>query len=116
MCECWSYNMQEGETPNKVLDPNKYFEWDSEASSVCVDACIADQITMLWENGIWTKGCCCGHGKMKPNVVLGISGDPRKAQVLLSENDSNRDWRVLQWQLVSSETDKMKSELTQGIL
>ena len=31
--------------------------------SVIVDECIADEIESLWNHGIKTTGCCCGHGR-----------------------------------------------------
>lgn len=30
-------------------------------ANVCVDGCIKDLILELWEKGIETTGCCCGH-------------------------------------------------------
>ena len=30
---------------------------------VTVDACLSEEIESLWEHGIHTTGCCCGHGK-----------------------------------------------------
>lgn len=30
---------------------------------ICVDRCMAGQIISLWEAGIRTYGCCCGHGE-----------------------------------------------------
>lgn len=29
---------------------------------IIVDSCIADEIQELWDKGIRTTGCCCGHG------------------------------------------------------
>jgi hypothetical protein len=29
--------------------------------TVCVDNCIVDAIDQLWDRGIETTGCCCGH-------------------------------------------------------
>lgn len=29
---------------------------------VCVDTCLASEIGWLWQHGIETNGCCCGHG------------------------------------------------------
>lgn len=29
--------------------------------SACIDGCIADAIKELWNKGIETTGCCCGH-------------------------------------------------------
>ena len=30
---------------------------------VDIDQCLVDEINHLWDNGIHTYGCCCGHGK-----------------------------------------------------
>lgn len=35
---------------------------------VSVDACLADEIMHLWERGIITTGCCCGHNKGEPYI------------------------------------------------
>ena len=31
---------------------------------ICVDKCIADEVQSLWDKGITTVGCCCGHNKI----------------------------------------------------
>lgn len=36
------------------------------SSQVCIDPCIEDVIKYLWDKGIETLGCCCGH-----NVING---------------------------------------------
>lgn len=28
-----------------------------------VDKCLANEIEYLWDQGVMTLGCCCGHGK-----------------------------------------------------
>ena len=100
MCNCHSYNKDTGTEPEVILDPNKYFDWDLKARTVCVDACIAEQIKALWREKIWTGGCCCGHNKTNPNVVLKEGEDPKKAIKLLKRIDPEREWDVLQWQLI----------------
>lgn len=37
---------------------------------VMVDACIASQVQKLNDQGIWTLGCCCGHGKEHPHALI----------------------------------------------
>ena len=111
MCDCFSYNWQEGETPPVLLDPNKYIEHDGDPlKQVSVDACIADQVKMLWQSGVWTEGSCCGHngeffnGRVdgRPYVIVSSSADAEAAVALLKEHDPDRNWRVLQWQLVNA--------------
>ncbi len=36
----------------------------------CLDKCIAEEVMILWQLGITTTGCCCGHGK--PIAFIGV--------------------------------------------
>lgn len=99
MCDCLSTNWQIGEVENVVLDAGEHFEF-AQKELVCVDACIVEQITMLWANAIWTENSCCGHNRINPSVVIGEGGDAVQAAALLREHDPDREWDVLQWQLV----------------
>ena len=38
------------------------------SGSVCIDPCIMDEIQSLWDKGILTLGCCCGHNILPPFV------------------------------------------------
>jgi len=42
-------------------------------SPIKVDICIGLEIESLIKNGIRTYGCCCGHGKYKPECLVDIS-------------------------------------------
>ena len=33
-----------------------------EPKTVAIDKCLLPEIVALWEQGIKTTGCCCGHG------------------------------------------------------
>ncbi|MBC1378065.1 hypothetical protein HB829_14120 [Listeria innocua] len=35
----------------------------TEKRGCLVDPCMVNEIEFLWEKGIVTTGCCCGHGK-----------------------------------------------------
>ncbi|MBO9671956.1 MAG: hypothetical protein J7577_00815 [Sphingobacteriaceae bacterium] len=35
---------------------------------ICVDACLSEEIRMLWGLGISTTGCCCGHNYLPPFI------------------------------------------------
>jgi hypothetical protein len=68
---------------------------------VCIDECIITQIKILWENGYETLGCCCGHGKEAPSVIVGEgygSEDITNIYRILSECDA-RKWKIFQWKL-----------------
>ena len=92
-CDCWSYNANEGVTPNAVLTlpPN--------GQTVCVDACIAHVIEHLWSRRIWTSGCCCGHGKQLPSVVLSEGAQSIPAVFAAIAEVDRREWEVMRWQL-----------------
>lgn len=36
----------------------------SENKCVSIDKCLLPEIIQLWEKGIRTTGCCCGHGNI----------------------------------------------------
>ena len=44
------------------------FEWEDESQRrpkcVSIDKCLLPEIIQLWEKGIRTTGCCCGHGNI----------------------------------------------------
>ena len=46
------------------------YEDDSQKKPklVCVDKCLLPEILKLWEMGIKTTGCCCGHGRTAPYI------------------------------------------------
>ena len=46
--------------PTKFITYN--YQKDKYKTEVLVDECLADEIEHLWDKGIKTTGCCCGHG------------------------------------------------------
>ena len=42
------------------------FPWEDDSKlqskTVSIDKCLLPEILQLWERGIKTTGCCCGHG------------------------------------------------------
>jgi len=42
------------------------FRWDKKS----IDKCIAPIVQALNDGGIYTSGCCCGHGKTDGNILL----------------------------------------------
>ena len=53
------------------------YTWESNDQKqymlVSIDKCLLPEILSLWEMGIKTTGCCCGHGKQKP--FIGVTKD-----------------------------------------
>ena len=42
------------------------FRWDVKA----IDSCIAPIVDALNKAGIYTSGCCCGHGESDGDIIL----------------------------------------------
>ena len=50
-----------------LYPPKGFIPYNSRAGQktvIGVDACLKDEIVSLWEKGIRTTGCCCGHGRV----------------------------------------------------
>lgn len=43
----------------------------------CLDRCIAEEVMTLWQLGITTTGCCCGHGRVPPYIGVADEDIPR---------------------------------------
>ena len=66
-----------------------------DGDDVSIDLCIAPTIQSLWSLGVVTLGCCCGHGKTAPSVV--VQGmEPADVLALIGATDP-RPWQVLTW-------------------
>ena len=72
-----------------------------ENRTVSIDECIVSAIEHLWANKIDTRGCCCGHDKGNPSIVIAdecCGNEIAKIKELLSEVDK-RKWDIFQWKL-----------------
>ena len=53
------------------------YSWEDdsmkEPMTVSIDKCLLPEILKLWEMGIKTTGCCCGHGKQ--GAFIGVDFD-----------------------------------------
>lgn len=75
---CADISFQTCECSYKIYLPWKCkFDWEDDSGKeptlVCIDKCLLPEILTLWEMGIKTTGCCCGHGKGKP--FIGVDFD-----------------------------------------
>lgn len=61
MCHC--INIDIGSYRNQVELISPFSE-----SPICVDRCLEDEIQFLWELGIVTTGCCCGHNQVEAYI------------------------------------------------
>ena len=75
---------------------------NKENHTVCIDKCIVHVIKALWEAHVYTLGCCCGHEKGKPSVIIDENESPSVVAKIIHKADSDkRIWDVLQWQLTT---------------
>lgn len=54
--------------PYLVTDPTEP-EGQPQAKYVAIDKCLLPEILELWERGIKTTGCCCGHGNADMSFI-----------------------------------------------
>ena len=66
---------------------------------VSIDACISEVILWLWVKGIDTLGCCCGHNKTNPSVIVSAVVDIDLAFKIIWEIDK-RIWTVSRWERI----------------
>jgi len=59
------------------------FRWEEKS----VDACIASIVQALNDAGVYTSGCCCGHGKENGSIFL---HDGRTLVVIAPNTASSR--------------------------
>lgn len=71
-------------------------------NGIHIDSCIADTIEEAWRRGVRTAGSCCGHGRVRPSVVLvtHLADQPELARAVFADIDPERNWLIEQWQLV----------------
>ncbi len=96
MCDCISYNRPE--LSGKDFAKSMAMPGESGTVEVEIDACISDTIQQLWDAGVRTLGCCCGHNgnlDVGPSVVLGGPEHFADAFDILSKDA--RDWRIMVW-------------------
>jgi hypothetical protein len=41
-----------------------------DGKSISVDKCMQERVQRLNDKGTKTRGCCCGHGKYYPTIIL----------------------------------------------
>lgn len=79
MCDC--KNVLLGSYDNQIQINNLPYHMlafkashNGDHNSICLDACIAEEVQDLWHLGITTTGCCCGHNKL-PAYIGVIDSD-----------------------------------------
>lgn len=78
--EVGSYDNQVVLTPPLLLRRNT--PEGEPAKTVCVDACLVEEVAALWRLGIRTTGCCCGHGGQAPAYIGVVEADIGRMEAL----------------------------------
>lgn len=76
--DCKKVHIQSYDCSYQIYLPWKCkLSWKDDADkmpvSVSIDKCLLPEIISLWEMGIKTTGCCCGHGVAAP--YIGVTED-----------------------------------------
>ena len=108
-CACRSYNTETGAIPETVLTPPDWLKTKTGRETICVDACIVNDIQKLWDAGIETWGSCCGHATaLSPTVIVGTVEQEQQAKELLGD-------RFVVWSIEHPKTlSEFTNELTQA--
>lgn len=66
-----------------------------------VDYEIVNTIKYLWKNKIQTLGCCSGHGKENPSIVItdGYNDKEIKEIEKIILKVDKQKWNILQWRI-----------------
>ena len=105
-CECKSYNHDGDGSTDVVLNLPDWMASDRQNRTVCIDACIVHVIKELWKHEIPTLGCCCGHNKRNPNVIVDSGVSFADVMDVIKVVDG-REWDVLQWNLIKLNTGEI---------
>lgn len=99
MCH-WNENISMGKDQCVLKLPKFLVTFRHNKDTVCIDKCIQKNIESLWTKKIITFGCCCGHTKDPPSIVISPEyrkGDYQKIRTILAGVD-DRKWILFQWQ------------------
>lgn len=97
--KCGCINVQIGSYANQVELPAPNFMKEyllsrgQNPNTICVDACLKDEMLSLWGHGITTTGCCCGHNKQSGYIgvyrVMDVQKMKELGYVLLPEREED---------------------------
>lgn len=106
MCKCKSYNLDL--LPSELMIDEEVIIRLPEAmceevgkETVCVDSCIVGTMKAIWSENIVTLGCCCGHNRDRPWIIIPSgSKDATKIKQIIDVVNDKRDWKILSWELI----------------
>ncbi len=87
----------------KEIELPKYLvEMKNGKKTICIDEGIEHVLRELWKHNVRTLGCCSGHEKDRPSIIVADHYDNQaigffKQTISLVDD---RDWKILQWNLI----------------
>ena len=104
-CDCVAGGMIDNKPTGEIVIkiPDHIFpRTHRQNQMVSIDGCIAYVIEALWELDIATLGCCCGHNKANPTVIVSDTVSLGECDWILEEiaKLDTREWEVCQWRKV----------------
>lgn len=84
-----------------MLTLPEFIRLDRKNRKCPIDSEIVGVIKHLWDNKIYTLGCCDGHGKLPPSVVVGDGyqiKEIKRIEKLIADKDG-REWDIMQWKI-----------------
>ena len=81
---------------DKVYLPTPVWMKRKRRATIEVDACCAEVLTHLWENGIDTLYHCCGHWSGSDPYLILAAGCTESVDTIkkLIKQVDNREWRI----------------------
>ncbi|SET85022.1 hypothetical protein SAMN05216389_14010 [Oceanobacillus limi] len=87
MCNC-DDSVVVGNYKNQIeVDTPKHMKgmgsigWYTFRETLCIDACLLGEIQDLWNKGIATTGCCCGHNQIQGYIGVIDEHIPRMKEL-----------------------------------
>ena len=98
MCDCSTYDSSKCETIPLPDDINTC----RNSRSISVDLCIVPVMKMLLDNKVQTLGCCCGHNKLNPEIVIvgRYTDDECDGILKMIKKIDERPWTIRRWKWV----------------
>lgn len=75
------------------------FRWETKA----IDSCIATIVDALNKAGIYTAGCCCGHGRIDGNIIL----HDGRVLIIRTNNRLEENMRTIKMLSLAKEYEKI---------
>lgn len=82
--------------------------------AVSIDMCIVAEVYRLWQNGVITKGCCCGHGDSVGHIAVSVESIPIMKRLGYKSQEHGEEFFTPKTQIVLREDiQQMKDRINE---